>query len=122
LHPNGTESEKYRNEKRTIALIPIAGVLALIGSTSIAFSDEPGSNRPDQVRLPFSQFEILGPGHQTDEFEVPDGMQLVITDLIIQNRNPGGEPVPDYVFSRFLSDHSRITRLSLGGGKKKTSQ
>jgi hypothetical protein len=84
---------------RVTALKPIVGALFFVGLISTALSDERDSTPLRQTKTPFSLQERLVPATASEKFEVPEGMTLVITDIVIQNHSGGGGPVADSVFS-----------------------
>lgn len=60
----------------------------------------------------------LSASDQTSDFTPPEGRMLVITDIVIQNRAPGDQPVSEDVFSRvFISADPGDMVLSVVGNQ-----
>jgi hypothetical protein len=74
----------------------MAVVFLILVGVSYADRDE------SEIKNFISLNQRISPDEGSDIFSIPDDKVLVVTDIVIQNRNPGDEPVTSTAFSRVV--------------------
>jgi hypothetical protein len=109
-----------RSSIRTRLVLSCVGGIAWLGIPHGVAAQEAAQAKSEiQIALssnPFLQNDRLEPDHGNGFFDVPEGTRLIITDIVVQNRSPGDEPVSEFVFSR-LSIGPMITDAGTQAGK-----